>query len=221
MNKTNCLQALLVAVACVTLTSCSDKEEDMVEPGPYGAQVTRVATHQGDIIEIDENEGTSSLLRYKVKPIAKDELFALLQTGGWAETEVYGLYPDGHLTENLLWVNENNRFKLLAFDHEASALLCSPFYGKQQIRFSYKEEHNLLFLSNIQYPGIIPKGEEDNPDYYFYEGETYAVLSISEKELLLIGHGAFEKDAEVSTPAGLHVFTHVPDAEVEKWRIYY
>ena len=221
MNKTNLLQALLIAAACVTMTSCNDKDEEMVEPGPYGAQLTRVVVHQDDIIEIDESCGLYNPLRFKVKPIAKGELFALLRTGGWAETEVFGLYPDGHLTENLLWVNENNRFKLLCFDHEASALLCSPFYGKQQIWYSYEEERNLISLSNIQCLGIIPEGHEDDPDYYYYMGESYVVYSITEKELLLIGIGVFEKEAEVSTPFGLHVFTHVSDDEVEKWRLFY
>lgn len=216
------LSTLLVVAACTTFISCGDDE--MEEPGPYGAQLTRIALHKDDVIEVDKPE-YNDFRRFKTQPIVKDEFFAILQTGGWAETETYGIYNDGHLTENLLWTSKDSPqtrkdYMWLAFGHEPSALLCSPFYGKQQIQYSYDEENRLFMIGHILFPLTETAKEFGRESYYLEVG--YSVLSISEKELLLIGPATTQiEDVNKTRVHTLHIFTHVSDDEVELWKAYY
>lgn len=216
------LCALLIVAACTTFVSC--EKDEMEEPGPYGAQLTRLALHQDDVIEVDKPE-IYDFRRFKMASITKDELLAILQTGGWAETETYGLYDDGHLTENLLWTSRESQqtrddYMWLAFGHDGSALLCSPRYGKQQIRYGYDEDIRIFTIGHILLPMSDFAKEAGVPDFYWDLG--YSVFSVSEKELLLIGPYRVQTGDDYSPWVHtLRVFTHVSDAEVELWKAYY
>ena len=206
------LGTLLIITICSTFIACEHEP-----PGLYGAMLTGIALrNETYVIEVDSTQ-PPDMRRFVVPSISTDSLFGILQMGGWAETEAYGLYLDGRMTENLL---SSNYCLYLAFTKGNTALLCMRFYGKQEIQYSYNEVGNILTLSHMCLPSayfeIVRKQEVS------YSTEANKILAISDKEMLLIGPGGlYDSDFDPPAPYSLRVFTHVSETDVEKWKGYY
>ena len=205
-----CMCILLAGVVCTTFTACEKDPQILF----YGAEATGIAIrNESYVIEVDSTQ-PADMRRFVVPPISKDSLFRYLLTGGWAETEAYGLYLDGSMTENLQ--NLYHGFHII-FENDNNALLIFRYSGTYGIRYTYDEENNYLTLSNLclppQYFEEVRKQEEG------YSEETERIISISDEEMLVIGPGGlYVEDFDPPTPSSLRVFTHVSDDEAKDWK---
>lgn len=211
MNKSIIFLCMLLAVAaCTTFTSC---ENDYFLPAHYELLNGVALRNEHYVIEVDSTQ-PADMRQFVIPPISKDSLFRYLLTGGWAETEAYGLYLDGSMTENLL----NHRYDFhVIFDNNNDALLCLRFLRNQEIKYAYDEDNNYLTLSNLclpsQYFEEVRKQKEGCSE------DINRVISISDEEMLLISpYGLYDERYAPPAPYCLRVFTHASYDEAIDWK---
>ena len=131
--------------------------------------------------------------------ISQDKFMPVFSSGGWVETEIYDVYPNGSLGDEIMSnIDGYTPVKMAVKDGQIKryhSYNAEPVHDYEMLDFSYDEWNNSLWIGNLY---------------------NYTVASIDETEMICYGP-VFSQQWAPEAFLGKYVFKHVSDEIVSEW----
>ena len=131
--------------------------------------------------------------------ISHSDFMPAFSSGGWLQTEIYDVYPNGSLGEEIMSnIDGYTTVKMAVKDGQIKryhSYNAEPVHDYEMLDFSYDEWNNSLWIGNLY---------------------NYTVASIDETEMICYGP-VFSQQWAPEAFLGKYVFKHVSDEIVSEW----